>query len=122
MGRRWTGMVAYFARRLVSGLATILAATLVLYSLLISPGIPAGPYYGETPPQGINWYLYPVVTPLSIMYGLDEAWPGNYLSWLYGPNGTATETYIYLGRNAQGTLKRYEYYQFTWSGLIRGDF
>src|SRR6478609_7119597 len=106
-------MVAFFVRRLVGGIATLLLSTFVLHSLLVY--IPGGirDMYIETLPflshersvntDRLSMSIYGDRHRMGNYFEVGKPWPHSYLAWLFDPNDTD-------GEHATG------------SGLLTGDF
>jgi hypothetical protein len=102
-------MVAYFVRRILGGMMTWFLAAFLLYSFLISHGWVLV-YQSQVEAQAYE-----------VMFALDEPWPLNYVTWVYDPNGTTMRTYPFIVRGRWGSVQSNNF-QFTRSGLLRGDF
>ncbi len=78
-------MIAYFVRRLVGGIFTFFASTLVIFSVIIyAPGGPMFTLYVEdTDYNPSPTFLNRVMA----FYHTDQPWPVSYMAWLFDPNG-----------------------------------
>lgn len=110
-------MLAYFARRFISGAVSLLALTFLLYYICfglpaIEPDIVREIHYFKTPPS--SGYIQRLVQ----LYHLDEPFMTGYLLWLFDArpiDEDALQPSPSMDINIAG-------YRISGSGLLTGDF
>lgn len=115
-------MVAHFVRRTIAGIAIWLATTFILYSLLISPGIPNNAEIDFCCDRQLQQrHLYRIYGTFAT-YALEKHWPQNYSAWMWEPEGVVRQSFRARVEFAFGVVLPAKAFEFSRSGLLRGDF